>query len=657
MAHSTSPVGLGISWQLTVFVLDYCPAIMTGISVADVNHTPDLETMRHSCAHVMAAAIQVLWPKAQFGVGPTTENGFYYDVLVEDNITEDDLARIETAMRKIKKKKHRFERSTVATDEAIALMDAQDQPFKVDLLELLKHKGSTAIEKAIDDDKAAALETDAQGQPTVTLYQPAAFPDLCRGPHVKHTGEIGQFKLHKLAGAYWRGDEKNPQLQRIYGLCFEDKAQLDAEIERLEQLKLRDHRRLAKILKIYHLDDEIGRGLPMWLPAGMVIRQELEYLAQRYEREDGYVNVATPHIAKASLYHKSGHLPYYKDDMYNPIELDNEDYYLRPMNCPHHHMVYSSEPRSYRDLPVRISEWGQVYRYEKSGALNGLMRVRGFCMNDAHIYCRYDQVKSEFQKVIALHARYYQLFDIKDFKMILALPDFDKGSKYIDDKENWEKTATTIRESMDELGFPYEEEEGEAAFYGPKIDFIIKSALGTEYTISTCQLDFMAPSRFSLDYRGESGEQEPVLVIHRAPLGTHERFIAFLLEHYGGNFPTWLAPCQVKIIPISDRHHAYAQKVYDALFTADVRCASGGIRAELDFSSERMQKKIRNAQIAKVPYMIILGDQEVETETVNVRLRDGSTLSDLTCHALVDRLRTEIEQRSDIDNPATGERT
>ena len=298
-----------------------------------------------------------------------------------------------------------------------------------------------------------------------------------------------------------------------------------------------------------------------------------------------------------------------------------------------------------------------MYRYEKSGALNGLMRVRGFCMNDAHIYCRYDQVKSEFQRVIALHARYYQLFDIKDFKMILALPDFDKGSKYIDDKENWEKTATTIRESMDELGFPYEEEEGEAAFYGPKIDFIIKSALGTEYTISTCQLDFMAPSRFSLDYRGESGEQEPVLVIHRAPLGTHERFIAFLLEHYGGNFPTWLAPCQVKIIPISDRHHTYAQKVYDALFAADVRCASGGIRAELDFSSERMQKKIRNAQIAKVPYMIILGDQEVETETVNVRLRDGSTLSDLTCHALIDRLRTEIEQRSDIDNPATGERT
>jgi threonyl-tRNA synthetase len=621
--------------------------------VTDSSQSPDLETMRHSCAHVMAAAIQTLWPKAQFGVGPTTENGFYYDVLVDSNITEDDLARIETAMRKIRKKKHRFVRSTVPTDDAIALMQTQDQPFKVDLLELLKNKGSTAIEKALDDDKAAAVETDASGQPTVTLYQTGDFTDLCRGPHVAHSGEIGQFKLHKLAGAYWRGDEKNPQLQRIYGLCFAEKAQLEAEIERLEQLKLRDHRRLAKILKIYHFEDEIGRGLPLWLPAGMTIRQELEYLAQRYEREDGYVNVATPHIAKASLYHKSGHLPYYKEDMYNPIELDNEDYYLRPMNCPHHHMVYRSEPRSYRDLPVRISEWGQVYRYEKSGALNGLMRVRGFCMNDAHIYCRYDQVKEEFQKVIALHARYYQLFDIEDFKMILALPDHDKANKYSDDKENWEKTATTIREAMDEMGFPYEEEEGEAAFYGPKIDFIIKSALGTEYTISTCQLDFMAPCRFSLDYRGESGEQEPVLVIHRAPLGTHERFIAFLLEHYGGNFPTWLAPCQVKIIPISDRHCEYARRVHDALFAANVQCATGGIRSETDLSNERMQKKIRNAQIEKVPYMVVIGDQEVESDTITVRLRDGSALNSIPVSAFIDRLKTEIEQRTTIETASS----
>ena len=449
-------------------------------------------------------------------------------------------------------------------------MESNTQPFKVDLLSLLKHKGSTAVSKSLDDDKAAAIETDASGTPTVTLYQTGNFVDLCRGPHVRHSGEIGQFNLHKLAGGYWRGDEITPHLQRIEGLCVEDKEQLDAEIERLEQLKLRDHRRLAKILKIYHLDDDIGRGLPLWLPNGMVIRQELEYLAQRYERQDGYRCVASPHIAKEKLYVKSGHLPYYKDDMYNPIELDDEQYYLRPMNCPHHHMIYKSSPLSYRDLPLRLTEWGQVYRYEKSGALNGLMRVRGFCQNDAHIYCRYDQVKAEFKKVIELHARYYELFEIKDFRMILALPDYDCSTKYSDDKANWEKTAQIIREAMDELGYPYEEEEGEAAFYGPKIDFIIKSVLGTEYTISTCQLDFMAPSRFELDYRGESGQQEPVLVIHRAPLGTHERFVAFLLEHYGGNFPTWIAPCQVKIIPISDRHIDYAEEVYTALFNADV---------------------------------------------------------------------------------------
>lgn len=617
--------------------------------MSDFSNSPDLETMRHSCAHVMAAAIQSIWPHAQFGVGPTTANGFYYDVLIDGSITEDDLEKIESTMRKIKKKKHRFDRTEVPIAQAIAHMEKEKQPFKVDLLTLLQDRGSTAIAKALDDDKAAALEKNTEGVTTVSFFQTGDFIDLCRGPHVTHSGEIGHFKLHKLAGAYWRGDEKKPQLQRIYGLCFADKDQLAAEIDRLDQLKLRDHRRLAKILNIYHLDDAIGRGLPLWLPNGTVIRQELEFLAKQYERQDGYLAVSSPHIAKESLYIKSGHLPYYKDDMYNPIELDNENYYLRPMNCPHHHMIYKSKPHSYRDLPLRFTEWGQVYRYEKSGALNGLMRVRGFCMNDAHIYCRYDQVNEEFKKVIQLHARYYKLFDIQDFKMILALPDFENANKYSDDQSNWEKTAQSIRQAMDELGFPYEEEAGEAAFYGPKIDFIIKSALGTEYTISTCQLDFMAPARFELDYRGESGEQEPILVIHRAPLGTHERFIAFLLEHYGGNFPTWLAPSQVRIIPISDRHIPYAQRIYDALFQATVHCASAGIRADIDTSSERMQKKIRNAQIEKVPYMIVIGDKEVETDTVNVRHRSGATLESLSCHDLIQRLKTEIEDRCDLD--------
>ena len=550
-------------------------------------------------------------------------------------------------MRKIKKKKFKFVKSTSSIDSAVQIMQEKSQPFKVELLELLEQKGSTAVGKAVEDDKAVALDKNA-GQTVISLYQINDFVDLCRGPHVDTTGQIGHFKLHKLAGAYWRGDEKNPQLQRIYGLCFAEKEQLDAEIDRLEQLKLRDHRRLARILKIYHLDDEIGRGLPLWLPNGMVIRQELEFLARRYERQDGYLSVATPHIAKEKLYHTSGHLPYYQDDMYNPIELDEEHYYLRPMNCPHHHMVYKSSPRSYRDLPIRLTEWGQVYRYEKSGALNGLMRVRGFCQNDGHIYCRYDQVKEEFIKVIQLHARYYDLLNITDFRMILALPDYECAAKYSDDRENWEKTAQVIREAMDELGYPYTEEEGEAAFYGPKIDFIIKSVLGTEYTISTCQLDFMAPSRFALDYRGDSGKQEPVLVIHRAPLGTHERFVAFLLEHYGGNFPTWLAPCQIKIIPISDRHIDYAETVYKDLFNAEVHCGSGGIRVDIDKSSERMQKKIRNAQTEKVPYMLIIGDEEAKNSQVAVRLRSGEDLGSISTTALLERITKEIYERKDI---------
>ncbi len=612
----------------------------------DSSHS--LETMRHSCAHVMAAAIQQMWPDAKFGVGPTIDNGFYYDVLTPNAITESDLTAIETCMRKIKKKKFKFVKSTSSIDSAVQIMQEKSQPFKVELLELLEQKGSTAVGKAVEDDKAVALDKNA-GQTVISLYQINDFVDLCRGPHVDTTGQIGHFKLHKLAGAYWRGDEKNPQLQRIYGLCFAEKEQLDAEIDRLEQLKLRDHRRLARILKIYHLDDEIGRGLPLWLPNGMMIRQELEFLARRYERQDGYLSVATPHIAKEKLYHTSGHLPYYQDDMYNPIELDEEHYYLRPMNCPHHHMVYKSSPRSYRDLPIRLTEWGQVYRYEKSGALNGLMRVRGFCQNDGHIYCRYDQVKEEFIKVIQLHARYYDLLNITDFRMILALPDYECAAKYNDDRENWEKTAQVIREAMDELGYPYTEEEGEAAFYGPKIDFVIKSVLGTEYTISTCQLDFMAPSRFALDYRGDSGKQEPVLVIHRAPLGTHERFVAFLLEHYGGNFPTWLAPCQIKIIPISDRHIDYAETVYKALFNAEVHCGSGGIRVDIDKSSERMQKKIRNAQTEKVPYMLIIGDEEAKNSQVAVRLRSGEDLGSISTTALLERITKEIYERKDTE--------
>lgn len=605
----------------------------------------NLERMRHSCAHVMAAAIQTLWPKAQFGVGPVIENGFYYDVLLPTPLTEDDLEAIATQMRKIRKKKTRFIASEVGVEQALSLMESLSQPFKIELIKLLKERGSTAITKAVADDKAVALSTDASGQSSVTLYQTGDFVDLCRGPHVEHSGQIGHFQLHKLSGAYWRGDVKRAQLQRIYGLCFETPEALAAEIERLEQLKERDHRKLASQLDIYHLDEQVGRGLPMWLPNGMVLRRELEKLAQLHERRAGYQEVATPHLAKEQLYYQSGHLPYYKDDMYKPIVIDEEQYYLKPMNCPHHHRLYNSKMHSYRDLPVRLTEWGQVYRYEKSGALNGLMRVRGFCMNDAHIYCRYDQVEQEFRNVIQLHSLYYKLFGITDFSMVLCLPDYEKAEKYCDDKENWQQTAHIIRSVMQDLNVPFTEEEGEAAFYGPKIDFIIKSALGTAYTISTCQLDFMAPERFNLEYRAESGSQERVLVIHRAPLGTHERFIAFLLEHYGGHFPVWLAPIQLCIIPISDRHIEYAQSVYQALFAAEVPTATSGLRLMVDSSSERMQKKIRNAELKKVPYKIVVGDKEVETNTLSVRTRSEQLT--LTPNELLARVTEEIKQRQD----------
>ncbi|MEC8383553.1 MAG: threonine--tRNA ligase [Pseudomonadota bacterium] len=613
---------------------------------ADTSSDNKLHAMRHSCAHILATAIQKIWPDAQFGVGPVIEGGFYYDIKTPEAITEQDLARIETTMRKIKKKKHPFVCEEREMDDAIRFMRSTNQPFKVELLELLRDKGSTAISKAVDGDDLVSTSSDNQDV-RITFYKTDTFVDLCRGPHVAHSGEIGHFKLHKIAGAYWRGDEKNMQLQRIYGLCFPTKELLEAEIDRLEKLKECDHRRLNKDLEIYHMEDDIGRGLPLWLPNGTVIKKELEHLAMQYERMDAYKMVSTPHLAKEKLYYQSGHLPYYEEDMYNPIELDNENYYLRPMNCPHHHMIYKSSMRSYRDLPLRYTEWGQVYRYEKSGALNGLMRVRGLCINDAHIYCRYDQVKEEFKKVMQMHATFYQIFDIHDFSMVLALPDYDKKDKYSDDKENWEMTATKIREAMDELGFPYHEEEGEAAFYGPKIDFTIKSALGTTYTISTCQLDFMAPKRFDLHYRGESGENEPCLVIHRAPLGTHERFIAFLLEHYGGALPTWIAPVQAMLIPIADRHLAYTQSIYQRLFSAPIATATGGLRVEIDASHERMQKKIRSAQVKKIPYMLVIGDKEVEQETISVRHRSGENLGTMHIDELIERIKQEVTSRAD----------
>lgn len=606
---------------------------------------PELETMRHSAAHLMAAAIQSLWPEAKFGVGPTTRNGFYYDVDLPVSLSVEDLPKIELRMRELRNAKHAFARRELPIDEAIAFMDRTGQTYKVELLTLLKEKGSTAIAKETGDE---GLVEEGRGADQVSFYDTGPFVDLCRGPHVTNTKEIGAFKLVSVAAAYWRGNEKNKQLQRIYGIAYRTDAELKAELERIEEAKRRDHRRLGKELELFTFAEEVGAGLPLWLPNGTVLRKELERLATEYERQDGYMPVSTPVITKENLYYKSGHLPFYKDDMYAPMDIDGENYYLRPMNCPHHHMIYGTRRRSYRELPFRIAEYGHCHRYEASGVLTGLMRVRSFTQNDAHTYCRQDGAKEEFIRVMNLHARYYKLLGIKDFYMRFALPDLAKLEKYVNEPEKWLRAMDIVRAAMTESGLPFEEREGDAAFYGPKIDFIIESVVGNEYAISTNQLDFLATERFDLRYINEEGGESPVYVIHRAPLGSHERFVAFLVEHYAGAFPTWLAPVQVMVVPIADRHADYAMQVRDRIFGADIYTGTGGPRVEVDLSADRMQKKIRNAQIQKIPYVLVVGDAEKEANQVAVRLRSGADLGKMDVDTFLGRLGQEVKARADL---------
>jgi threonyl-tRNA synthetase len=607
-----------------------------------------LHKMRHSCSHLMAAAIHQLWPSAKFGVGPAVENGFFYDVELPETLKLEDLEKIELAMRQLKNKKLAFERIEAPIDEAIGLMGRLGQSYKVELLNLLKEKGSTAVAKDTGDDDAVGVSEGQGGVATISLYKTGDFIDLCRGPHVRNTSEIGQFKLTKLAGAYWRGDARNPQLQRIYGICFPTKEELDHEHWRIEEAKKRDHRKIGHELALFTFSADVGAGLPLWLPKGMAMRQELEFLAVQEERRDGYVRVSTPQITREALYYRSRHLPYYKDDMYPPIDIDGENFYLRPMNCPHHHQVYLSAKRSYRELPLRVAEYGQCYRYEPSGGLSGLMRVRGFCMNDAHIYCRYDQAKDEFLKVMHLHARYYDLMGIEEYHMRLSLPDLNKLDKYVNEPARWVAALEIIRAAMKESGYPFKEAEGEAAFYGPKVDFMIKSAIGTEYAISTNQLDFLATETFDLKYVGDDGAEHPVYVIHRAPLGSHERFIAFLIEHFAGAFPTWLAPIQVRVVPITDRTNDYAIRLRDQLYSTPVVNGTGGLRVDVDLANERMQKKIRNAQTEKIPYMLVVGDREAEQGTVAVRLRSGKDLGAMPLDQFIARVKQEAESRKDF---------
>lgn len=604
----------------------------------------DLQTMRHSCAHILAAAIRDVRPDVKFGIGPATENGFYYDIQVDNPINFDDIKVIERTMRKYKDKRIPFEMAEISVDSAAQIFALKGQVFKIELLELLKARGSIAVCQE-SGDKNILINS---GLNTVSIYSVAGFKDLCAGPHVDHTGQIGEFKLQNISSAYWRGDEKNPQMQRIYGLCFRTKEELEHEIWRQEQAKLRDHRRLGKELNLFRFSDDIGSGLPIWLPKGTVLRDELSYLAMQMERRGGYERVVTPSITKESLYYRSGHLPYYKDDMYQPINIDGENFYLRPMNCPHHHEVYLSQPRSHRDLPLRISEYGDVFRYEASGALSGLMRTRSFCQNDAHIYCSVDDAKLEFVKVMHLHASYYVLMGITDFYMRLSLPDLEQLEKYINEPEKWMEAYSIIVAAMKDSGYKYIEVKGEAAFYGPKVDFMVKSAVGTEYAISTNQLDFLATERFNLNFTGEDALKHPVYVIHRAPLGSHERFVAFLIEHYAGAFPTWLAPIQICVVPVTDKHIEYALKVKDFFFEANVQTGTGGLRVHVDNSTQRMQKKIRKAQLEKIPYILVVGDKETETGGASVRLRSGEDLGILDLEFILTRISTEVSKRTDF---------
>ena len=566
-----------------------------------------LYQIRHSAAHIMAQAVMEMFEpgEAKIAIGPPIQDGFYYDFDLPRNLTPDDLKAIEKRMRQIIAKKEPFVKTVVSAEEA--KKQFADQPYKLELIEGLEAGG-------VDE-----YGDEIQGETEISFYTDGEFVDLCRGPHVENTGEINPagFKLQSIAGAYWRGDEKNKQLQRIYGTAWESKEDLKAHLKFLEEAKKRDHRKLGKELDIFTFDEEVGPGLPLWTARGTAVIEAIENLAYETERNHGYRNVRTPHLTKEDLFLRSGHLPYYAESMYPPMEMDGSNYYIKPMNCPFHHKIYNSKQHSYRDLPVRLGEYGTCYRYEKSGELFGLMRVRSMQMNDAHIYCTPDQFEKEFMDVINIYLEYFKIFGIEKYVMRLSThSDKGLGKKYVDNKEMWVKTEQMVRDAMDNAGVPYVERADEAAFYGPKIDVQVWSAIGREFTLATNQVDFAVPERFEMKYTDEHGEEQIPLCLHRAPLSTHERLVGFLLEHYAGKFPVWLSPEHVRVIPITDAHIDYAKELADELYAA-------GFRAEADLGNARMNAKIRAAQKMKVPYMLVVGDQEMADGTVSVRNRDG----------------------------------
>ena len=575
-----------------------------------------LELIRHDCAHVMAEAVQELFPGTQVTIGPAIEHGFYYDFSRDKPFTTDDLEKIENKMHEIIDKGLEFKREVWDRKQAIKHFKDEGEFYKAEIIE------------------------DLPENEEITIYRQGDWLDLCRGPHLPTTKHIGKsFKLMKVAGAYWRGNEKNEMLTRIYGTAWRTDKELRKYLNMLKEAEKRDHRRIGKEMKLFTFDEEVGVGLPLWLPNGSVLIEELENLAKETESKAGYDRVKTPHITKGSLYEKSGHLSHYKESMFPEMDIDGNEYYLKPMNCPHHHKIYASMPRTYKELPIRLAEYGTCYRYEKSGQLFGLMRVRSMQMNDAHIYCTEEQFKDEFLSVCKMYLYYFEVFGIDKYEMRLSLHDPKKlGEKYVDEPKLWLKTEQLVREALEDGQLNFVEIPGEDAFYGPKIDVQVWSAIGREFTLATNQVDFAIPSRFDLTYIDSSNKEQTPLCIHRAPLGTHERFIGFLIEHFAGNFPLWLAPVQAVIITISDKFNDYADTVYKELKNND-------IRVTIDNRSEKMGAKIRLAEINKIPIMVIIGEKEVSENTLSIRRKFKGDLGSLKLDDFVSNIKKEISAR------------
>jgi threonyl-tRNA synthetase len=581
-----------------------------------------LYRLRHSVAHVMAQAVLELFPDAKFAIGPAIEDGFYYDFDLPRALTPEDLEEIENRMKEIVKGKHIFEREVLSSEEAKSLFN--NQPYKIELIEGLENGGFDEYGNPIEE------------KPEISIYKSDKFVDLCRGPHVEHMGQINpkSFKLMNIAGAYWRGDEKRPMLQRIYGTAWTNPKDLKAYLWKLEEAKKRDHRRIGKDLDLFSMNDEVGQGLVLWHPKMGLMRKLAERFCDDEHLKSGYDFVYSPHIGKSSLWETSGHLSFYKEGMYAPINVDEQDYYIKPMNCPFHVYIYKNKKRSYKELPLRYAENGTVYRYERSGTLHGLMRVRGFTQDDAHHFCLPENMPEEIDFVLSFSLHILRSFGFTDVKAYLST----KPEKSVGETQRWEDAQNALEAALKRADLPYEVDEGGGAFYGPKIDLKVKDAIGREWQLSTIQFDFNLPERFDLTYVGEDGQLHRPYMIHRALLGSLERFFGILIEHYAGAFPVWLSPVQAMIIPIADRHNGYAQGVLKEL-------KSRGVRLELDERNDRMNAKIRDAQNQKIPYMLVIGDQEMETNTVSLRKRNGDNLGAMPLDQFVELVQQEILER------------